>query len=329
MIKVISFGEVLVDMLSSRVSDSKDGQGADIADERFTKYPGGAPANVAAAIGKLGGTSYFAGKVGADMFGDFLVQSLKAMRVHTDYLLQTREAKTALAFVSLDAHGERSFEFYRGPSADLLFVPDDFQREWFVERGIFHFCSNTLTETGILSATMAGLENARASGWLVSFDVNLRHNLWPEESDPFKPVWACIEHADLVKVSAEELAFLCRHKDEDQVLKEILNTGTSLVLVTDGGKPLRYHTACHQGFVHPPDVKMVDSTAAGDAFVGGLLYRLSELNMSTDGLKALSADQNQLEEMLEFASACGAHAVTHAGAFSSLPALDDVELLRR
>lgn len=324
MIKVISFGELLVDMLSSRVSDDQDGQGTESETERFTKYPGGAPANVAAAIGKLGGHSYFAGKVGADMFGDFLVQSLEAMQVRTDYLLQTNEAKTALAFVSLDKEGERSFEFYRGPSADLLFSPDEFQREWFEDLGIFHFCSNTLTEPGILDATQAGLEAARAAGWLVSFDMNLRHNLWPEGADPFESVWACVEQADLVKLSAEELSFLCRHTDEAQVLKQILNAGASLVLITDGGEPLRYHTAYHSGSIQPPNVQMIDSTAAGDAFVGGLLYRLSELDSSVASLKGLGANQQLLENILTFASACGAHAVTHAGAFTSLPSRDDV-----
>ncbi len=329
MIKVISFGELLVDMLSSRVSDAQDGQGAGSENERFTKYPGGAPANVAAAIGKLGGNSYFAGKVGADMFGDFLVQSLEAMKVRTDYLLQTKEAKTALAFVSLDKDGERSFEFYRGPSADLLFGPHEFQQKWFEERGIFHFCSNTLTEPGILEATLAGLETARAAGWLISFDMNLRHNLWPEGADPFESVWGCVEQADLVKLSAEELAFLCRHTDEAGVLKQILNAGASLVLITDGGKPLRYHTAYHSGSIKPPNVQMVDSTAAGDAFVGGLLYRLAELDMSVAGLEGLGTDQQRLESILAFASACGAHAVTHAGAFTSLPGIEDVEAFLR
>jgi len=323
MIKVISFGEALVDMLSSRVSEDQ-AENSDSVNERFTKFPGGAPANVAAAIGKLGGDSYFAGKVGNDMFGDFLVKSLEAMHVRTDYLLQTSEAKTALAFVSLDKTGERSFEFYRGPSADLLFAPHEFQPEWFDDRGIFHFCSNTLTEPGILEATQAGLEKARAAGWLVSFDMNLRNNLWPKGTDPYAPVWACVEQADLVKLSAEELAFLCRHQNETEVLQKILKAGASLVLVTDGGKPLRYFTSSHYGSIEPRNVQMVDSTAAGDAFVGGLLYRLSDLDITAASLKALGEDPEQLEDILTFASACGAHAVTHAGAFTSLPGLEEV-----
>jgi fructokinase len=324
MMKVISFGEALVDMLSNKLGAGSDVDQFGQEHERFTKFPGGAPANVAAAVAKLGGRSYFVGKVGADMFGDFLKRSLEQMRVHTDYLLQTKEAKTALAFVSLDNDGERSFEFYRAPSADLFFRSHEFQSAWFDEPGIFHFCSNTLTEPGILQATQAGLEKARAAGWLISFDMNLRLNLWPSGTDPFAPIWACVEQADLVKLSAEELTFLCRHEDEAQVLQRIMAAGAALILVTDGGKPLRYYTAHHDGTVQPPSVKVVDSTAAGDAFVGGLLYRLSELDISVAGLTELSAEKDTLEVVLKFASACGAHAVTHAGAFTSLPNLQDV-----
>lgn len=322
--KVLSFGEALIDMLSNRI-----GGGNDTSQEHFTKYPGGAPANVAAAVGKLGGRSYFAGKVGADMFGDYLKAALEDMKVHTDYLLQTREAKTALAFVSLDETGERSFEFYRGPSADLLFSEKEFKPEWFDDPGIFHFCSNTLTEPAIRKATLAGVAQARAAGFIVSFDLNLRLNLWPGDNDPFEVVWGCLEQADIVKLCVEELEFLCRYEGEAQVLQRLLSAGVSLILVTDGGAPLRYYTESLHGVVQPPKVRMVDSTAAGDAFVGGFLYRLSRLDISVSGLAELGADQDALESILCFACACGAHAATHAGAFSSLPELGDLELTRQ
>lgn len=325
MLKVIAFGEALIDMLSNRVGGGLKAPTSCSEVESFAKYPGGAPANVAAAVAKLGGESYFAGKVGADMFGDFLVQSLDGMHVHTDYLLQTREAKTALAFVSLDHQGERSFEFYRGPSADLLFRPDEFKADWFEGRGIFHFCSNTLTEPGIREATQAGIAQARDAGWLVSFDMNLRPNLWPANLDPSDSVWPCIEQSDLVKLSAEELAFLCRNTSESDVISQILAAKASVVLVTDGSQPLRYFTANRQGRVYPPTAKMVDSTAAGDAFVGGLLYQLSSMEFLAADLAGLSENLDQLEKILSFANACGAYAVTRKGAFTSLPALNDVD----
>ena len=326
--KVIAFGEALIDMLSSNVSNTNGpGKTKTSGQETFTKFPGGAPANVAATVGKLGGRSYFAGKVGADMFGDFLKASLEDNGVNTDYLLQTSEAKTALAFVLLDSQGERSFEFYRNPSADMLFRPEDFQDEWFQEPGIFHFCSNTLTEPGIRETTLAGLEKARSAGFVISFDLNLRENLWPENSDPFGAVWSCIERAHVIKLSTEELVFLCGDQDESAILKKLQNAGAELIVITDGGAPMRYYAGKQTGFIQPVRVDMVDSTAAGDAFVGGLLYRLAESDVSPTLLAGLSENPDALEDILSFASACGAHAVTRAGAFTSLPNQTDLEVL--
>ncbi len=319
MLKVISFGEALVDMLSNRINtDQTD------SPEAFTKYPGGAPANVAAAVGRLGGDSHMAGKIGTDMFGEFMQQSLTEAGVKTDYLLTTDEANTALAFVSLDEHGERSFTFYRNPSADMLFKPEEFDDSWFAQPGLFHFCSNTLTEASIREATLAGIEKAKAAGYLISFDINLRTNLWPAGSDPMAPIWAGLELADLVKLSAEEMAFLCRDQTQDEVIERLLNGGVSLILLTDGGSPLRYFSRQGNGTVAPPKVRMVDSTAAGDAFIGGFLFQLAERDCRD--LLALTQDTAALEQALTFASHCGAHAVSHKGAFTSLPSRQDLSV---
>ncbi|SIS67867.1 carbohydrate kinase family protein [Neptunomonas antarctica] len=322
--KVISFGEALVDMLSSKVSKPA-GKTEAASHESFTKFPGGAPANVAAAVGKLGGNSVFVGQVGADMFGDFMKASLEDAGVDTRYLLQSDEGKTALAFVSLDDHGERSFEFYRNASADLLFSADDFQESCFEGGGLFHFCSNTLTEPAIRAATLAGIDKAKSAGCIISFDVNLRLNLWPEGADPFEFIWACLERADIVKLCVEELNFICRGQVQAQVIERLLSLGIALVLVTDGGKPLRYHTQERTGTIQPPSVAMVDSTAAGDAFIGGLLYALAEQNISAPLLSDFVAIESALlKSALTFASACGAYAVAHQGAFSSLPGKEDL-----
>lgn len=319
--KVIAFGEALIDMLSNRIS------GVDAKQETFTKFPGGAPANVAAAVARLGGRSYFAGKVGADMFGDFLIHSLREMGVHTDYMAQTAAAKTALAFVSLDASGERSFEFYRSPSADLLFRAEEFEPAWFNEPGVFHFCSNTLTEPGIRAATYAGIALARRHGTIVSFDVNLRTNLWHNDEYAYEAIWACLEQADMIKLCAEELAFVCCGQGHENVLDRLWQAGVKLVLVTDGGKPLRYFMPNSQGSIAPPQVTTVDSTAAGDAFTGGLLYALAASGRCHQGLAALISDRAERERLLRFASACGAFAVTRKGAFTSLPTQDQLQPL--
>lgn len=316
--KVICFGEALIDMLSNRAG----GAAAD-SPETFTKYPGGAPANVAVAIAKLGGRAHFAGKVGADMFGDCLRAEMDAAGVHTEALLQTEEAHTALAFVSLDARGERSFEFYRSPSADLLFRPEEFADDWFAEPGLFHFCSNTLTEEPIRAATLAGAGKAKAAGFLISFDVNLRANLWPRAVDPLPHIWDAIAQADLLKLCTEELAFLCRDLSEEAVIQKILGSGVSLILITDGGNPLRYIGRGLRGCLQPPATQVVDSTAAGDAFTGGVLFALAQSDRGPEWLEGLHSAE-PLEEVLALGMACGAFTVTRKGAFAALPTAADL-----
>ena len=316
---VVSFGEALIDMLSSKVS-----QQASNEVESFSKFPGGAPANVAASVACLGGQSYFVSKLGQDMFGEFLADELRGKGVNTDHLIMTRENKTALAFVSLDEHGERSFSFYRHDTADMAYRASDFPVDLFgTNEGIFHFCSNTLTEAPIRETTLAGIELAKANGWLVSFDVNLRANLWAEGEDAVTPIRACLAKADLVKMAAEELEFIADGADTDEVIQGLLATGVKLILITDGGEPLRYISGGLNGQVAPVKAKVVDSTAAGDSFIGGFLYQLSQADIGVAELANLT-DVDGLETMLRFASRCGAYTVGHKGAFNAMPSLQDI-----
>lgn len=309
--KVMAFGEALIDFLSNGVT-GLDGL------ESFTKFPGGAPANVAVAVARLGGNSHFAGQVGDDAFGHFLKASLDSYGVQTGSMLMTKEAKTALAFVSLDSTGERSFEFYRNPSADMLFTRDDFKAEWFQEAsGVFHTCSNTLTDANITAATMAGIEFAKAANWIVSIDVNLRINLWPDHVVDKERVIAWMHQGDVIKASLEELEVLAA--DPFALIDELLAHNVSLFVLTDGGNPVRYYTRDGKGSVAAPKVDVKDTTAAGDAFVGGLLYQLAERGGDRAALQAFS--QEELETCIRFAVACGADAVTKVGAYPSLPSL--------
>lgn len=310
--KVMAFGEALIDFLSNGAA-GPDGL------ESFTKFPGGAPANVAVAVARLGGDSHFAGQVGDDSFGHFLKHSLEDYGVKTDSMLMTSVAKTALAFVSLDETGERSFEFYRSPSADMLFREEDFQAAWFSEpRGVFHTCSNTLTDESITVATQAGIQFAKAANWIVSIDVNLRVNLWPDHQVNVPRVLDWMRQGDVIKASLEELEVLT--SEPFTLIDELLASGVALFVLTDGGNPVRYFSAQGQGEVVAPKVVVKDTTAAGDAFVGGLLYQLAELGGDRVTLQGLS--QTQLEQAIRFAVACGAEAVTKAGAYPSLPNLE-------
>ena len=189
--KIVCFGEALIDFLAQPDT-------APAAPRAFVQYAGGAPANVAVALARLGARACFAGMIGRDMFGDFIVDSLQHAGVDTRFVVRTDQAKTALAFVALDAEGERSFSFYRPPAADLLFRAEHFQAQCFHGSVAFHVCSNSLTESGIAEATLEGMHRARAAGALVSLDLNLRPMLWPTDTNPLPRLWQALQAADPV-----------------------------------------------------------------------------------------------------------------------------------
>jgi fructokinase len=230
-----------------------------------------------------------------------------------------------LAFVSLDEKGERSFEFYRPPAADLCFSAKQFRPEWFQSTGIFHFCSNSLTEPDIFDATQVGLSLAKKNRWIISFDVNLRLNLWNKSSNPRERIKALLTHTDIVKLAKEELLFLTDGDDPKKTVSQILRDGSKIVLITDGGKPLSWYSQDSSGVITPEKVEMVDATAAGDAFMGGVLHQLSQLSDTEKGFEQWLKNQSEIEKTLVFASRCGAYAAAHKGAFPSLPTLESIK----
>jgi fructokinase len=159
---------------------------------------------------------------GRDLFGDLLLRDLAAAGVDTAHTRRTEVANTALAFVSRDAQGERSFSFYRPPSADLLFRESDFDEALFADTAIFHAGSCSLTEAAIAEATLAGMRRARDAGALVSFDMNLRPALWPCGEDPSPRLWSALALADLVKLSREEMEFLVDKSGGESAVMERL-----------------------------------------------------------------------------------------------------------
>jgi fructokinase len=315
---VVCFGEALIDF-------HPQGQGVAGAPPAFVPFAGGAPANVAVAVSRLGGQARFVGMLGKDMFGDFLLDSLRQAGVATGDVVRTDEANTALAFVALDAHGERSFSFYRPPSADLLFRPEHFRDDCFQDAAILHVCSNSLTEEDIAGSTLEGMKRARAAGALVSFDMNLRPALWSRHVDPLPRLWAALHAADAIKLSAEEFQFIHDATgDETGTLTRIWQGQAQLLIVTDGAAPLRWFTPDDHGSLPGWPVVTVDSTAAGDAFVGGLLSQLAADNVNASTLPDFVRDTPRLLDLLRFASACGAITVTRKGSFTAIPDVAEV-----
>jgi fructokinase len=313
---ILCFGEALIDLHA----DSIDRLGFT---NSFVPFAGGAPANVAVAAARLGGAARFAGMLSQDRFGDFLLESLQRAGVGIEDVARTGEANTALAFVTLDAHGERSFSFYRGPSADLLFQPAHFRETTFNDIAVFHVCSNSMTDAALAASTREGMRRAQRAGALVSFDLNLRPALWSHDSDPRAQVWPALHLADVVKLSAEELAWLAI--DGEQIALDRLWVGrTRLLVVTDGAGPLRWFHPDAKGELPSYCVPTVDSTAAGDAFVGGFLCQLAEHGIDANDLDTLVSTAPRLHAMLRYAAACGALAVTRYGSFTAMP--DDEEV---
>jgi fructokinase len=313
MAEVLCFGEALMDMLAE-------------ADGSYRPYAGGAPANVAVALAKLGVDSAFVGMLAQDAFGDLLLEGLGKAGVSTAQVVRTKDANTALAFVSLDSEGERRFSFYRPPAADLLFRAEHFSPGAFEQAAAFHCCSNSLTEPAIAEATLEGVRLARAAGALVSVDMNYRPGLWPSHADARPRIWSLLREADVVKLSTSELAYLAEPmRDEQAVMAKLWEGRTQWLLITDGPGLIRHLTCDREDTASTYEVKSINTTGAGDAFVAGILASLTETR--AERFDAFLANEEQVDGALRFAAACGALAVTRHGAFEAMPSRAEVEEL--
>lgn len=316
--KILCFGEALIDFLNTGHTPEGPLQIAN-----FRQFPGGAPANVAVAVAKLGGVAAFAGQVGNDHFGRFLQQTLDTYGVDTSAMSLHASAPTALAFVFLDESAERSFEFYRKGTADIVLSKNQIDTAWFDDCAIVHVCSNTLVEDDILATTRYVLETARAKNCVVSFDVNLRHNLWPQGQCDREMVRSVMHYSDIVKASREELDYL-EPDGPAAFATYAFGVGARLVVVTDGARPVEVYRPKDTFSFAPPRVTVADTTAAGDAFVGGMLYKLAA---QEDQFAALS-DREALMDILRFASRCGAFAASQIGVMNALPTLESIQAVR-
>ncbi|KAK8470368.1 hypothetical protein PHAVU_004G123400 [Phaseolus vulgaris] len=281
----------------------------------FKKSPGGAPANVAVGISKLGGSSAFIGKVGADEFGYMLADILKQNNVETSGMRFDSNARTALAFVTLRADGEREFLFFRNPSADMLLQESELDKNLLKQARIFHYGSISLIDEPCKSAHLAAMRIAKNSSCILSYDPNLRLALWPSEDTARKSIMDIWDQADVIKISEDEITFLTggdNPYDDNVVLKKLFHPNLKLLIVTEGSQGCRYYTKAFKGRIAGVKVKPVDTTGAGDAFVSGILY-----SIASD--QTIFQDEKRLRKALYFANICGALTVTERGAIPALP----------
>lgn len=315
--KLISIGEALIDFIPQQVGIGlKEVQG-------FSPKVGGAPANVCGAFSKLGGKSMMITKLGEDAFGDRIIENLRNHQIDVSHILRTKEANTALAFVSLAADGNREFSFYRKPSADMLLAPEELEEAWFDEVFALHFCSVDLIPSPMKEAHKKAIQIASEKGSIISFDPNVRFPLWESKEALRETILEFIPKADILKISDEELEFITGYKTVEEA-REILFTGNvKLVLFTKGGDGAEAYT--HSTKIDVPSVRVnaVDTTGAGDGFIGAFLFKLME-----DGIKAQTLgdlSETKLARYLSFANLFCQHSVLGEGAIDSYPDLDQMK----
>ena len=308
-----SIGEVLIDFTPA----GKSGTGAVL----FQQNLGGAPVNVACAMSKLGRRCAYIGMAGDDGFGRFCKASLEAQNVDTRGLKLSGEYSTTLAFVHLSDTGDRSFSFYRKNAADINIQKEDLCMP--VVRGskIFHFGGVSLTDEPSRSTTIHAVNEAQNAGSVISFDPNLRMNLWESAAEIKAIILRVLPYADIVKLSDEEVTFIFDTKDYNAAIRHIQERfGTKLVIVTRGQKGAM--TVVSGQLLESPayDVKTIDTTGAGDCFFAGALHCLLKLGKPADTLS-----EDEAMHMLRFANASGSLATTKMGAVTALPACDEIE----
>ncbi len=310
---VVTLGEALVDFVA-------DTAGVTLIEcPGFRKAPGGAPANVAVGLARLGVDTAFLGRVGDDPFGHFLEQTLSGAGVDTRFVTFDGEARTGLAFVSLQANGERDFVFYRNPSADMRHRPKDIPDAALEGCRIYHFGSISLIQDPSRAATLDALHRSRRNGSLISFDPNLRPPLWADLEHARREIREALPLSDLVKVSEEEAEFLFGPAPVDTYLDRLLEAGPRLVALTQGSHGCLLATAGSRASVPGYAVQAVDTTGAGDGFVAGLLTGLLESSDPT----ALTAEA--LAQIGRFANAIGAITCQQKGAIPALPTRERVQ----
>jgi fructokinase len=313
---VTALGELLIDFTPSGHSEK--------GNVLFETNPGGAPANVLVALSRLNIKTSFMGKVGKDQFGLFLKETLSKNNIDTSNLVVSDEANTTLAFVHLDSTGERSFHFYRESGADVLLKEEEINEKLIKGSQIFHFGSLSLTHEPSRSATWKALEYAKQHDITISYDPNLRVPLWNSLERAKEMMKKGLEYADIVKISEEELEFLTGTSDVDKGTEIIQQEyKCSIIFVTLGPKGCFFKSPSFVGWVEGFQVNVVDTTGAGDAFVGGVLFKILEYKKDLGQLS-----REDLIEVGTFGNALGALATTNKGAIPSMPTLEQItELL--
>lgn len=311
MYDVTALGELLIDFTPSGISAG--GQ------RLFEQNPGGAPANVLAALNKCGLKTAFLGKVGNDMHGHFLQETLEQAGIYCKGLIVDDSVFTTLAFVALNDKGERSFSFARKPGADTMLRPEELDLQILQNSRVFHVGSLSLTDEPVKSATHFALKTAKENGSIISYDPNYRAPLWNSKEDAIREMRSVLEYVDVMKISDEETSLLTPESAPEKAAAYLIQHGVPLVAVTLGAEGA-YVCTKEGGQVVPGfNSKVVDTTGAGDSFWGGFLYKLVD-----SGKKPCDVTLSEAVEFARFGNAVASLCVEKRGGIPGIPVLEDV-----
>lgn len=308
---VTALGELLVDFTENGISEQ--------GNPMLEANPGGAPCNVLSMLQNLGKRTAFIGKVGADAFGQMLMQAVKEQGIDTDNLVTDEVVHTTLAFVHTEEDGDRSFSFYRNPGADMMLRWDEVKQEILADTKIFHFGTLSMTDEQIENVTKKAVQKAKDKGAVISFDPNLRPPLWKNLEDAKRQMWYGISQCDILKISDDEIEFLTGTADIDKGVEQIMEQShPTLICATMGKHGSKAYYNGKSIFCEPfLREDTIETTGAGDTFMACVLNAVLE-----NGIDSLN--DKDLLDMLEFANAASSIITTRKGALKVMPKKQEI-----
>lgn len=305
MYRVMALGEALIDFSPFITREKK---------LSYVMNPAGAPINVLACLSNMGVETSLIGCVGKDRFGNEILEFLERLQIDHTCVTQTTKAMTTLAFVQIGMSGEREFQFYRHPGADQLITEEQIKQVSFEPYDVFHFGSLSMTHEPGRGATRMSAIKAKEAGCIVSFDPNYRAALWDNEKEARQVISSALLLADIVKLSDDEAKFLAQNQDEKAALRQISGQFKGKLLMMTCGK--EGSVLVFEGvFVSVPSISVdsIDTTGAGDCFMGMMLYQI----LQNGGLERL--DIEKLRNYGRIANIAAAHVTTELGSADIMP----------
>ncbi len=310
---IICVGEAIIDFHAQEQCELKDAL-------TFSKALGGAPANLAIGLSRLGVSTGFIGAVGDDPFGHFIVQQLQQEGIETSGVFFKAGRKTRLAFVSHDRSGEPDFAFWESVPADTFLSRGDIQTKWIANARVVHISSFLLLSPGPARLALWLAERAKALGTMVSFDPNIRMKLWPGRKRARALLRRMTRHATVFRGNASEGKFITGARSPEAAVESLIAMGPELVVLTEGARGCCFGTKNVRGFVPSFKVRTVDGTGCGDGFTAALLAGIMGAGKEIPFLTA-----EELETICRRANAVGAMVATKRGGATSMPSLRALE----